>query len=140
MPERRPVDGDHVVAVAPQQVGGYGVAVLRHLDERVDGREQLDAAAPEVVGDVGDRRARERLPAAVPLDPGQPVAQLVAGQPRRGREVGAGEPAHRVRAEEPAAGGVLDPLLGDRDAVLVLVDRTEPGRAQARASRPRSRR
>ena len=130
-PQRRPVDRDHVVVGAPEQVRGYGVAVLRHLDERVDGSEQLGTPAPEVVGDVGDRRPREGLPAAVPLDPGQPVAQLVAGQPGRGREVRAGEPAHRVRAEEPAARGVLDPLRGDRDAVLVLLDRAEAGRSES---------
>ena len=129
--EHRPVDRDHVVALAAGQVRRGRVAVLRHLDECVGRGEHLGTASPQVVGDVGDRGAGQGRPAAAPLDPVHPVAQLVAGQPGRRREVRAGEPAERVRDEQPAARGVLDPLLGERDAVDVLLDRAQPRSAQA---------
>ena len=46
-------------------------------------------------------------------------------------EVGAGEPAQRVRREQPAVGGVLDPVLDQGDALDVLLDRRSSGRPEA---------
>ena len=106
--------------------------MLRHLGQRVDLVQQRLAALPEVVGDVRDRGARQRRPAAAALDAGHPVAQLVAGQPAP--QAGSWAPANR-----PSACAANSPLLAassTQSAVRVmpsgvLLDGGELGRPQA---------
>ncbi len=114
----------------PGRFDGRRVAVLGHLRQRVQLVEEYAAPAPEVVGDVRDRRPRQRRPAAAALGAGQPVAQHAVREPRVGAEVGAGEPAERDGGEQPAVGGVLDPVLDQRDPLVVLLDRGQPRRPQ----------
>ena len=53
----------------------------------------------------------------------EPAAQLVARQPRVLAEVGGGEAAQaRARSHRPGASWRLDPLVDERDALVVLLD------------------
>ena len=112
----------NLVALAPGQVPRGRVTVLDDLGQPVELVEQGRPSLPQVVGDVGDRRPRQRRPTAPTLHTRHPVAELVSCQPGVLGQVGAREPAQGHGAEEPAVGGVLDPVLDQRDALGVLLD------------------
>ena len=66
--EALPVDRQHQVALAAAQVRGGHVAVVRDERERVVLLEEVLAARPQAVGQVGGAGAREGRPAAAVLD------------------------------------------------------------------------
>ena len=120
--QRPPVDRHDVVALASGEVLRRGVAVLRHLRQRVELAQECLATRPQPVGDVGHRRPGERRPPSATLDLAQAVAELTDGEPLVPAELGAGEATQRVCDVQTVQGRVLDPLAGESDALVVLDD------------------
>ena len=106
--------------------------MLGDLRQRVAAVEPGLAVPPEVVGDVGHGRAGEGAPSAASVDQRQPGAELVAGEPRVLAQVDRREATEAGGQPEPGRVVVLDALVDERDALVVLLDPYDARLAQPR--------